>query len=384
MPRNAREQLSEKQRDQMRGCLFGGAAGDALGYAVEFMDERSIFLKYGDEGITQYDLDTYSGKAEISDDTQMTLFTANGLLVGDTRGNLRGIRTWPRHYVADAYQDWLDTQRYPKSKVEERERVSWLWEVPELHHRRAPGNTCLTALQTRRHRKHVSDYIASSINTSKGCGGVMRVAPVALNVTLDMEALDMEAAQIAAITHSHSLGYMPAAVLCHIINRIVFPGESPMTLKEIVLEAKETCEKLFRWDECLAELTGLIDIAVKLSENHIDDLENIQVLGEGWVAEETLAIAIYCSLRHANDFSAGIIAATNHSGDSDSTAAVTGNILGALLGYEALEDKWKENLECADVILEMADDLWAGCRMSEFSDYDDPAWTRKYIEMHWK
>ena len=42
--------------DKFRGCLVGGAAGDALGYAVEFLREEQIFSKYGDKGITEYSL----------------------------------------------------------------------------------------------------------------------------------------------------------------------------------------------------------------------------------------------------------------------------------------------------------------------------------------
>ena len=66
---------------------------------------------------------------------------------------------------------------------------------------------------------------------------------------------------------------------------------------------------------------------------------------------------MYCSLRYQNDFSKGIIAAVNHNGDSDSTGAVTGNILGALYGYDAIENKWKDNLELIDVIMKVSDDL---------------------------
>ena len=113
-----------------------------------------------------------------------------------------------------------------------------------------------------------------------------------------------------------------------------------------------------------------------------DDLDNIHQLGEGWVAEETLGISLYCALKYQNDFSAGIIASVNHKGDSDSTGAVTGNILGALVGYDAIEEKWKKNLELHDVILEMADDLCHGCLMSENGTYRDPAWVSKYIDMH--
>ena len=101
------------------------------------------------------------------------------------------------------------------------------------------------------------------------------------------------------------------------------------------------------------------------------------------MAEETLAIAIYCALRHQHDFSAGVVAAVNHKGDSDSTGAVTGNILGALLGYRAIDRKWTNDLELRDVILEVADDLCHGCQMSEYGRYRDRDWERKYIEMRW-
>ena len=60
--------------DKFRGCLLAGAAGDALGYEVEFMPEEEIFRRFGEAGITEYRL--RGGVAEISDDTQMTLFTA--------------------------------------------------------------------------------------------------------------------------------------------------------------------------------------------------------------------------------------------------------------------------------------------------------------------
>ena len=95
-----------------------------------------------------------------------------------------------------------------------------------------------------------------------------------------------------------------------------------------------------------------------------------------------MAIAIYCSLRHQDDFSAGVIAAVNHSGDSDSTGAVTGNILGALLGFSSIEEKWTRDLELKDVIQEVADDLCHRCIMNEYTVYWDPNWETKYMEMH--
>ncbi|MDO4649694.1 MAG: TIGR02452 family protein, partial [Eubacteriales bacterium] len=382
------KEIMESDLDQIRGSLIGGAVGDALGYAIEFSGEGGIFQKYGSKGITSYELT--GGKAIISDDTQMTLFTANGLLVGDTRGAMRGIQGYPRGYVAMAYKDWYLTQTHSFKEVDRYERysgggTSWLLDIPELFERRAPGGTCLSALSNMNHNSE--DYVRNPVNNSKGCGGIMRVAPVALRYRPgksyhgSLEKLDMEAAQIAAITHGHSLGYMPAAVLSHIISRILMDGKHS-ELKDIVEEARDTVAEIFAGDAHLDELIRIINLAIDLSENDEDDLDNIHRLGEGWVAEETLVIAIYCSLKYSTDFSTAMTAAVNHKGDSDSTGAVTGNIVGALVGYEAIEDKWKENLELHDVILEMADDLCHGCTMSEYSHYSDPAWIAKYMEMH--
>lgn len=366
--------------DKIRGCLFGGAMGDALGYPVEFMGENAIFSRYGNRGIQEYELDPVSGKALISDDTQMTLFTANGLLVGDTRRYTRGIQGPPHSYVRNAYLDWLRTQDI--SFAESREQwkcTSWLCDVPQLYNCREPGRTCISALINA-----LRENAEFAVNNSKGCGGIMRVAPLALNYPkADLKELDAEGGKIAAITHGHSLGQMPAAVLTHIIHRIVYP-QSDLTLKEIVLEARDMMVQVYSGDACLKELTDIMDFAVSLSENHDSDLDNIHRLGEGWTAEETLGIAIYCSLRYENDFSAGVIAAVNHRGDSDSTGAVTGNILGALVGYERIEQKWKENLELAVVILEMADDICHGYQINEYCENSDPDWERKYIYMRWK
>ena len=383
---------TEKNLDRIRGSLVGGAIGDALGYTVEFMQEEQIFRKYGSSGITEYELT--NGKALISDDTQMTLFTANGILVGDTRLSMRGIGGDPKAYVPDAYLDWLKTQQLDINSVNRHERYtkkggySWLLDIPELYSRRAPGNTCLSALETRAKEDYVDSFINSPINMSKGCGGIMRIAPLALryrpgeNFYGDIEQIDMEAAELSAITHSHSLGYMPSAVVSHIISRI-FCSHDEMSLKDMVLEARDSVSKLFAGDKNLPVLIDIIDKAVRLSEEtDTDDLDNIHALGEGWVAEETLGIALYCALKYQNDFSKAIITSVNHKGDSDSTGAVTGNILGALIGYEAIDSKWKKNLELLDVLLEVADDLCHGCQMSEYSHYYDPAWATKYMQMH--
>lgn len=363
-----------KNIDKYRGCLIGGAAGDALGYAVEFLDDAAIFSCYGEKGITEYSLS--NGVAEISDDTQMTLFTATGLLLGTTRGMTRGIMGTYPSYINSSYKDWYRTQteRYPLPKEY---HYSWLTSLPEMFSRRAPGNTCLAAIENPAY-----GTIEEPINQSKGCGGVMRVAPIGLyfeGKNYSIDEIDRIGAETAALTHGHSLGYIPAAGLVHIIHLVAHNED--VTILKAIKDMKRAVAHQFANDKHLNEFLELIDKAIALSKDeYIDDLEAIRELGQGWVAEETLAIAIYCSLKYSNDFDKAMIASVNHSGDSDSTGAVTGNIVGAYLGLEGIPQKYLENLELKDVILDIADDLYHDCKISEYGSYYDEVWKRKYID----
>lgn len=330
------------------GCLIGGAAGDALGYAVEFNREDWIFSRYGSAGITEYELT--NGKALISDDTQMTLFTAEGILLAKN----------PMNYTAyisgmfDAYQEWLRTQRFSR-KV--RKNRLWLADIKELNDRRAPGITCLNALE-----RGEFGSIYEPINNSKGCGGVMRVAPIGLYYSpdeMEWQEIDTRGAQAAALTHGHPLGYISAAGLVHIVNLAMYRPE--MSLLQIMEDMIEKVPVLFMDDdpeECEI-FKNLMRKAVDLAtDNDItDDLDAIHQLGEGWIGEEALAIAVYCALKHDNDFDAAMISSVNHNGDSDSTGAIAGNILGTYLGIDAIPDKYTENLELIDIIRKVAENL---------------------------
>ncbi len=357
-------------KEKYLGCLIGGAVGDALGYPIEFRSAEDIRTIYGPNGIQEYELS--HGKAYISDDTQMTLFTANGLLVGYTRLCLRGIMGKWQSYVQLAYQDWLTTQQ-PTYHSETKDCKSWLLKCEELHNLRAPGNTCLSALNS-----PIIGSIDKPINSSKGCGGVMRVAPVGLYLpkhVKDIRKIDIVGAEVAALTHGHTLGYIPAAALTHIIAGCVTTTNS---IEEIITDAVTIVQELFADKKHIDEFVTIMNKAIALAHESKDDLAAISMIGQGWVAEETLAIAAYCAIKYSNDFTKAITASVNHSGDSDSTGAVTGNILGAYLGLSAIEDKYIGPLELKEIILEVASDLYEDCKMSEYGDYKDEKWIEKY------
>lgn len=351
----------EKKKDKFRGCLIGGAAGDALGYPVEFMKKKEIIKKYGVNGITEYDC-AMDGKAWISDDTQMTLFTAEGLLQGKEK---YGKQCEPENFTAEiakSYRDWYCTQ-YNKYMADSwLSKQSRLLDVPELYAWRAPGNTCLAAIG----RASYYGTMEKPINNSKGCGGIMRVAPIGLFFDTEKDGDSAETAELtgridrlgamaSAVTHGHELGYIPAAAFVDIIWRL--SHKENISVLDAVMDMKQEMQRQFPNAVHLPEMLTLTDRAVELSQTNISDQSAIRILGGGWVAEETLAIALYCALKYENDFDRALTASVNHDGDSDSTGAVTGNILGAYLGFSGIPEKYTKNLELKDLILEMADAL---------------------------
>ena len=393
------EALQARTRDRIRGSLMAGAAGDALGYTVEFMSRRSILAQYGSKGITKFDLSS-DGKALISDDTQMTLFTACGMLMGVTRGYMRGIGGQPEKYVDGAYLDWYYTQTGKKKQMLTNDfHYTWLRDLPELAHRRAPGNTCLSACESLLQGKKVQ-------NNSKGCGGIMRVAPMALLMAgywsrgesfYNVQQMDEAGAEVAAVTHKHPLAFLPAAILIHLIYSVIRMEENDIkkNMADVALETINVLDNIYKgeYEEDKRYLANLTRMAVKLAANDKSDAENISMLGEGWTGEEAWAIALYCAIRHIGSMEKALVAAVNHNGDSDSTGAVCGNIMGAIYGYEAMKRRrlfcpqgkdLEQTLELSDIILTLADDLYTSCIISEYDPIDTPEkrqWYERYCNM---
>jgi ADP-ribosylglycohydrolase len=334
-------------RDRIQGCLLGGALGDALGAPVEFLSLRDIRQRFGPAGIRALG-DAYGRVGAITDDTQMTLFTAEGLLRAWVRHQDRGIVgiTGVMHH---AYLRWLLTQgERPGGCADAVSTDGWLFALPALHHPRAPGATCLSAL-----RAATSIHATGRAgNDSKGCGGVMRMAPVGLvGAALgdDTEVFGI-AVDAAALTHGHPSGFLSAGYLAVAIAHLVRGEDLGQALRAGDVE-------LGRWSDC-GEVQRAIAAARALAARGLPTPEQLEGLGGGWVAEEALAIAVCCAIA-AEDFRDCVIVAANHSGDTDSTAAIAGNLMGARLGVGALPPEWLDVLELRSEITQLADDLTA-------------------------
>jgi ADP-ribosylglycohydrolase len=306
--------------ERIRGCLLGGAVGDALGAPVEFAPIERIREQFGPGGIAEL-AEAYGRVGAITDDTQMALFTAEGLIRARVRGANKGICHVPS-VVDHAYARWLATQgeRSPRWRDA---ADGWLVGVRGLHDRRAPGTTCLSALHAPR-----MGTVDAPLNDSKGCGGVMRVAPVGL---LGGDRFDL-ACDVAALTHGHPTGYLAAGALAEILARIL--EEQPLPAALAAAERR------------LADRPGHEETLAALRAARGPEPAE---LGGGWVAEEALAVAVHCALV-AESFEHGVRLAVNHSGDSDSTGAIAGHLLGALLGAGAIPERWLARLELRDEI----------------------------------
>lgn len=315
-------------RERYRGCLLGGAAGDALGSGIEFLSLAEIRRRCGPAGVTGY-VPAYGRTGAITDDTQMTLFTAEGLLRDQQKPP--GVRDAPAA-IWCAYQRWLGTQYGEPAD-------GWLSSQEFLRHERAPGMTCLSALDAGH-----PGTVGQPANNSKGCGGLMRVAPAGL-AGGDPFSLGCQA---AALTHGHPAGYLAAGALALMVSELIRGHD----LRAAVATAISRLEQAEGGEEVTAALTS----AVRAAESGPLSADAIGILGQGWTAEEALAIATHCALT-ASSFRSGVLHAVNHDGDSDSTGAICGNLLGAALGAAAIDGDLLASLDGRDVITQVADDL---------------------------
>ncbi|MDN3483426.1 ADP-ribosylglycohydrolase family protein, partial [Arthrobacter sp. APC 3897] len=225
----------------------------------------------------------------------------------------------------------------------------WIDAQTVLHQRRAPGNACISGLSG-----PDMGTKARPVNPgSKGCGTVMRSAPFGLLPYVEKDMVYRLSEDAAALTHGHPSALHSAAVFSTLIHDLLDPAASLQGAAGAALERAEVSG--------VPELAQRLAAAVSLAESGpVPPEELTAALGEGWVAEEALAIGLYAALATASaatpeeHFRAALALAVNHDGDSDSTGSVAGNILGTLYGTEALPDQWLAALEGRSVVEEMA------------------------------
>jgi ADP-ribosylglycohydrolase len=328
------------------GCLLGGAVGDGFGYAVEFDRLDAIRQRYGAAGIRAPVL--RNGRLVVSDDTQMTLFTLEGL-ARSIELNGKGSEAAAVAEVRRAYLDWLDTQGASHGVA----LAGTLATHSALRVQRAPGNTCLSALHG-----GGNGTIETPINDSKGCGGAMRTAPAGLLPGISPAQSFSLGARIGALTHGHPDGWGPSGFVAAAVCRAL--GGEPL---EQAIEAALADLRSATAGRGRAPSTAPYENAVRLARVAGDDAPaDIRRLGEGWTGEEAAAIGAYAALT-GKDFADVVARAANHDGDSDSTASIAGQLWGAAHGLDGIPHGWVRRLDVLDEVLWLAaDPAWRSAR----------------------
>lgn len=317
--------LRDEDAQRLFAMLIGGATGDALGADIEFQSLRDIRARFPD-GLNE--LPPHDGQVgTITDDTQMTLFTAEGLIRARIRGMEKGI-CHPPSVVHHALLRWLVTQG-DDSRRELCDRG--LIADPRLHARRAPGLTCLSSLAASGRFGDVAR------NDSKGCGTIMRVAPVAF--LAPRGAVRETAIETSALTHGHPTGKVAAAAWAEMLVDVMAGAGLEQAARNIAARYADLPDS--------AETIAAIEAALAAPRD--SRAETVETLGGGWVAEEALAIALYACLA-AEHYEDGLRIAVTHGGDSDSTGAVAGAMLGLLHTREALAHRWTPRVQGADLV----------------------------------
>ncbi|WP_329063938.1 ADP-ribosylglycohydrolase family protein [Amycolatopsis sp. NBC_01480] len=346
-------------RSRLRGCLLAGGLGDALGYPVETLSRQRIEAKHGPRGLTDPVTDA-DGVAVITDNTQLSLFTAEGFRNGYVQVREHGIDGAMSALVREAYLRWLDTQDHPAPPpvLSADHRVGRLRLEPWLYARRSPGPECLSGLRSGQVVKPFAEPAGQPgpVNpSSKAYATVVRSAP--FGFLGDAPYAFRLAANCAQLTHGHPTGYYAAGTFAAIIAHLV-AGES---LDVAVSLAMRELAGHPGHEETTEALRHALDLAAEGKPA----AEKAELLGTGRTAEEALAIGVYAALvpfdsaQPEDDITARLCLSVNHSGASDSTGSVCGNLLGVLHGDVNLPWRWLSRLEGRAVIAQVADDFAA-------------------------
>jgi ADP-ribosylglycohydrolase len=296
--------------------LLGLALGDALGWPVEFMSRPEILVKYGRLGIQ-----APPDPALYTDDTQMTVAVAEALIEAGHRDMDVLMGAVARNFIG--------------------------WKADPTTPRRAPGATSIRGVNA---LERGAPWREAGVRDSKGCGSCMRVAAVGYIYQHEPGRLQSVARAQGVLTHRHptsDAACIGAAYLIKLALDGVDPAEYPRRLLKFTGgyapefdAAIERVETSLEWPDAEAAMNAIGPTR-----------------GGGWIAEEAVALALFCVMRHPSDYVAAVRLGANISGDSDSVASIAGGILGARLGTLALPSDWVERLEDRERLMALAERL---------------------------
>ena len=359
-----------RKRSYYRGCLLGLAVGDAMGYTVNSHTLAEIQEDYGPNGLQGYD--PAHGYADVTSYTQLAAFTANGLLYGLTQGRIKGTMPPFISYIARSHWEWASSQAMMDRPTR---TACWVFKEKTLC-RRHCVDTRMKEIILRKQFGTPEERL-NPMSTPSTLTAALAVGMFHDPENMDLQELGRLGAEAVALTHGDPMAFLPGAVIA-LLTSAVLRSDAP--LEELVDQAVEDFRKQFERDypRQVKQILSLVKQAKTLSldENtlFVEAMEKLQCK----TGAQVLAGVVYSLLAGDEDFDTSLIIAVNHSGASAAVAALTGALLGARLGVEALPEFYLECLECREELQELADDLFQGCPIEKGDVFFDDDWDSKY------
>lgn len=294
--------------------ILGLALGDALGRPLEFMSLEEICDRYGETAYEDPDTPLVT-----TDDTSMAVAVAEALASAGDDG--------PEPLMAAVVKQFIRWRR----NVREEDR---------------PGDACLEA--TARLEAGAA-WTESAVSWSKGSGAVMRAAPVGFFFSSYPVLLREVSRMIASTTHGHPTAWAAATVVGVAVREALEGTDPAQWIGQSIRFLSGTASGE------VIEALGAVPDAVQMQS----DEEAMESLGEGWVSEEAVAMALAAVLRHSDDFAQTMRCAVRHGGDSDTVGCIAGALAGARLGDACFPENWMDRLEGADQLEQLVGRLVA-------------------------
>lgn len=357
------------RKNQNRSVLLGLAVGDAMGHTIDRRSLEEIRADYGPSGLMGYDL--VNGYADITSYTQLAAFTANGLLLGLTRGQAQGRMSQLIRYITVSIREWSRSQTFSLPE----KNYCWLSRVPEMKRKFCMDNRMLDALS-----KETLGSLEEPKYRSDHPGSLTTVVAIALlqkELELTQEEIDRLGAETVALTHGEPEAFLTAAALTHLLCLLLQNPNAP--IEDLVHQTIHSVQLQFgnEYGHC-GKIWELLQLALTLSTSaNVTAMDAMQTLGCR-TAAEVLAGSVYTFATCKGDFDAAMITAVNHSGRSSAVGAIAGAMLGTVLD-DPLPDFYLESLEAAPPLSELADDLSAGFSEMVGKSLFDMDWDRKYL-----
>lgn len=363
---------NEKYMDKFEGGIIGSAVGDAFGYPLMKLTFEEICETFEKKGAMELAVSRKTGTALLTEATQMSLFTADGILWAQNE-HVSDENAAVANYVFYSYQLWL----YMQTKTIASREYEWLFDKSKnpnmssllkskgLGRARRLNDININALLDADNNNYGT--LNKRVNENTDAGAVKRVVPVGLFYGQTPDMAFRMGCDIGAVTHSHPDGYLPCGVYAAIVAQLI--GDKP--IDEAVNDAMVILASYPDNDNTYQMLQSAVDMA---GDEDIDPQEGIPELGDGFSAVSCLAIAVYSALLHQSNYKYAIELATNHDGDSAACGAITGGILGAWYGLKKLPKDWIKKVQYRSLLETVADVLYENSSYSRaaYLGDDDP------------